>query len=104
MAKSTERHKREKLAQHGEAMNISTTSIRKAGIVNSVFADGKQALMRGEDTLNSLYKLAIGDNRVGLHIQIPPELRERIKAEAKAQGKTVNELLTDLLTKIFWYE
>ena len=102
MAKSTERHKRERLAKLGDKFSISAEQIRRAGIAKANFSDAEELMQSGEMSVNRLYKLAKGDRRVGLHIMIPPELRERIKQSAKDNGATVNELLTEVLTKIFW--
>ena len=104
MAKSTERHKRESRSKISELMNVSAETTRKAGVISRFFTDGSEAMASGEHKVNSLYKLAKGDSRVGLHILIEPELRERLKAQAKAQGVTVQELVSETLTKIFWYE
>ena len=104
MSKSTERHKRESRSKIAELMNVSAETVRKAGTVSSFFADGSEAMASGQYKVNSLYKLAKGDTRVGLHILIDPELRTKLKAQAKAQGITVQELINETLTKIFWYE
>lgn len=84
-------------------MNVSTTAIRKAEVIKNTFADGEEALMSGKYKINELYKLAKGDTRVGLHLLMPKELRETIKAYAKAEGKTVNDMLVETFTKIFWH-
>ena len=104
MSKSTERHKRESRSKIAELMNVSAETVRKAGTVSSFFADGSEAMASGKYKVNSLYKLAKGDTRVGLHILIEPELRAKLKAQAKAEGVTVQELASEALTKIFWYE
>jgi len=104
MAKSTDRHARESLAKIGKEVRLSTTSIRKAGVIEKTFTDGEEALMSGKYNINELYKLATGDTRVGLHLLMPKELRETIKTYAKAEGKKVNDMIVETLTKLYWHE
>jgi len=100
--RTRERHARETLAQIGQSMCVSTTTIRKSKVIVNTFSDGESLLISGEARVNRLYKLAKGDDRVGLHILLPFELRERIKENALERGQTVNDMLNETLTKIFW--
>lgn len=102
MAESTERHKRESAAQAAQAVGgTSRESIRKAGIVCKTFVDGREALMSGQESVDALYRLAKGDQRVGINILVAPWLRDAINKAARGAGMTRQEYLSDLLTQVF---
>jgi hypothetical protein len=100
MAKD-DRHERETSAKIGKMFGVSRESMRKAGIAKRTFIDAQELIEKGEASVDELYKLAKGDNRVGLHVKIAPILRERLKAEAKAHDMTMSELVEAILTQIF---
>ena len=102
MAESTERHKREAAAQIAQAIGgTSRESIRKARIVSESFVDGKEALMSGQQSVDALYRLANGDQRVGINILVAPWLRDAINKAARGASMTRQEYLSALLTQIF---
>jgi hypothetical protein len=97
MAKSTERHSRERLAVIAKSLAISAEQVRKAGIIRRTFSDGPEALTSGKYRVNKLFKMAKGDSRVGLHVLIEPEIRDAIKASAQIRGITVNEWVNRMI-------
>jgi hypothetical protein len=97
MSKSTDRHKREKLSKIADSVNLSAESVRRGSIVMQVLPDGEQLMASGEHSINKLYKLASGDARVGIHIQVQPELRELLKIFARARHMTLNDFIVHSL-------
>ncbi|MGH7601104.1 MAG: hypothetical protein ACREOI_32510, partial [bacterium] len=55
----------------------------------------------GRGELNRLYNRMKGDQRVGLYIKVPQELRDAIREEALHRGVKMNELVVSILTQIF---
>jgi hypothetical protein len=101
MAKSTERHQRETMARAASMAGASRENTRKAGTIQRTFIDGRDAIMSGEHSVNALYKLARGDDRVGVHLLVDVWLRDAINSAAKANGMSRQDYLTALLTQIF---
>lgn len=98
---SSERHTRESLSKIGETMNISRETIRKAKIVSDYFVDGAESLQSGKYHTDELYRLAIGDLRVGLYVRVEPWVRDAIREGAKEMGISMGDYLTVIATQIF---
>lgn len=101
MASSTARHDRETIAKAARVSGASRENTRRAGIIRRAFVDGTEALLSGDYSVNELYRLARGDNRVGINILVSPALRDAINNAAAAAGMTRQDYLAALLTQIF---
>ena len=99
-ARQRARHGRETNAQLGKFLGISREMIRQAGIVDRTFADGRDLVESGQHTVNELYNLAVGDDRVGLYVKVSRGIRERARDEAERRGITLAELVALALTQI----
>ena len=89
-----ERHDREVKARVGKHVGISRETCRKLMIANDAFS--REFLDSGL-SISKLYDLAVGDERVGLYVKIPPDVKEAAKDAAEERGETLAEYITDLI-------
>lgn len=111
MAESTARHARESTARAAAGMQVSRETIRKvkciaaAAEVHPLAARALEEIQQGQLSAGRAYQILFdGRDLSALYARIPPELHERLRAEARYDGITMSALLTRILSRYYDWE
>ncbi len=102
--KTRQRHAHEKDEHIGKRLQISRETIRKVRYINHAVSAGNaqakavvERLKREEISIDAAYRKLIGDKRVGIHANVDPDLRQRLRNEAFIRDVSMTELVAQIL-------
>ena len=89
-------------AKVGATMGVSGELVRQAQRLKEALGrDELERRINAGESVANMYAELVGDDRVGLFVKVPREIRERARKEAKELGWTTADFVTAALTQIF---